>query len=358
MILGLEHTSKGLINMDSEKVKVIADTLEIDEDSAKMALKLAEGELEKALKMEQYVDKKYLVIQGKFNYGGYNKFYGLFVLIADGKEGEIMKTEIAISNQAEDTNISLRVDSNVFIKTLKQFDNNNPNQASKLRLLLNDNIKPAKLFEFLEQAKDNDINGITQDLKARFEREVEEEVELRLRAKAKTETQLKKLHPDFFEVDEEEDEDKGDDGDNKLGVNITLNCIPIVSPTFGYKITDLDIGSELLIKVVDQREMGQYLNNLLSSDVGAVVGTIEGIDYKEKSERYAVLLRLSSSVYGKIYIEPEIKLATPESEQEKMEGLKAAEEDDDFISQNIITTTLLVGLIIILLLIIVKLYLI
>ena len=341
--------------MDAEKIEVVADTLEVDEDSAEMALKLAEGDLDKALKMEQYVDKKYLIVKGKFNYGGYNKFYGLFTLIANGKQGEIIKSEIDISNQAEDSNISLRVDSNVFIKTINQFDSSNPNQASKLRLLLNNKLNPAKLFEFLEQAKDNDINQITQDLKDKFESEVEEEVELRLRAKAKTKTQLKKIHPELFGVEEEEGAEEKEEGDSELGVNITLNCIPIVSPTFGYKITSLDIGSELLIKVVDQREMGQYLNNLLSSDVGAVIGTIEGIEYKEKSERYSVLLKLSSNVYGRIYIESEIKLATPESEQEKMEKLKAAEEDNSFIHQGL-TTILLIGLIIILLLIIARLY--
>ena len=344
--------------MDSEKIEVVADTLEIDNDSAEMALKLAEGDLDKALKMEQYVDKKYVVIQGKFNYGGYNKFYGLFILIADGKEGEVIKTEVVVSTQAEEINISLRVDSKVFLKTIDQINNDNSKQASKLRLLLNNQLKAAKLFEFLEQAKDNDISGLTQAIKVRFEEELEEEIDLRLRARAKTETQLKKVHPDFFaNKDETEEEEDNDDGDGKLGVNITLNCIPIVSPTFGYKITDLDVGSELLIKVVDQREMGQYLNNLLSSDVGAVTGTIEGIDYKEKSERYSVLLRLSSNVYGRIYIEPEIKLATPESEQEKMARLKAAqEEDDSFFSSDLVTMMLLIGLIIVLLIIIIKLY--
>ncbi|MBM7556717.1 hypothetical protein [Halanaerobacter jeridensis] len=344
--------------MDSEKIQVVADTLEIDNASAEMALKLAEGDLDKALKMEQYVDKKYLVIQGKFNFGGYNKYYGLFLLIADGKEGEILKTEVVISNEAEDTNISLRVDSNVFLKTIKQIDNDNPKQASKLRLLFTDQVKAAKLFEFLDQAKNNDISGITQALKVRFEDKVEEEVELRLRAKAKTETQLKKIHPEFFESDENNEvEDEEEDGDGKLGVNITLNCIPIVSPTFGYKITDLDVGDELLVKVVDQREMGQYLNKLLSSDVGAVAGTIEGINYKEKSERYSVLMRLSSNVYGKIYIEPEIKLATPKSEQEKMERLqKADEKKDGVFSNDLITIMLLGGLILVLLIIIAKLY--
>ena len=340
--------------MDSEKVQVIADTLEIDNDSAEMALKLADGDLDKALKMEEYVDKRYVILQGKFNYGGYNKFYGLFILIADGKEGEIIRNKIVISDQVEDTNISLRVDSNVYIKTINQISNDNTEHTSNLRLLLNQQ-NPAELFEFLAKAKEDDINGITQHIKTIFSQELEEEVELRLRAKAKTETQLKKIHPEFFAEDEEESETE-EKGDNKLGVNITLNCIPIVSPTFGYKIAELDVGSELLIKVVDQREMGQYLNNLLSSDVGAVAGTIEEIKYKDKTERYSVLLRLSSNVYGKIYVEPEIKLSTPKSEQEKMKRLEKAEETSDFLNQDLITIILLTGLIIILLIIIIKLY--
>ena len=344
--------------MDSEKVQVIADTLEIDKDSAEMALKLAEGDLDKALEMEDYVDKKYVIMQGKFNYGGYNKFYGLFILIADGKEGEVIEAKVAISNEVEDTNISLRVDSNVFIKTIEQLKNDNPSHASKLRLLLNDEINPAKLYEFLDQARDNNFNEITQIIKTRFERKVEEKVELRLRARVKTKTQLKKVHPDFFQSDgDDEDEKTGDDSDNKLGVEITLNCIPIVSPTFGYKITDLDVGSELLVKVVDQREMGQYLNNLLSSDVGAVAGTIKEIEFKEKSERYSVLLQLSENVYGKIYVEPEIKLSTPKSEQEKMERLKKSQNEDEHLLKNdMVTIILLVGLIIILLIIMAKLY--
>ena len=342
--------------MDSEKIQVVADTLEIDNKSAEMALKLAENDLDKALKMEEYVDKRYVVIQGKFSYGGYNKYYGLFILIADGKNGEVIKTELVLSNQAEDINISLRVDSNVFIKTINTFDNSKSKPESKLRLTLNNGFNPAKLFEILDKAKDNDTSGITQMIKAKLEDEVEEEVDLKLRSKVKTETQLKKLHPNFFQEDEETDDDQ-DKGDNKLGVDITLNCIPIVSPTFGRKITELDIGSELLVKVVDRRDVGQYLNKLLKTDVGAVVGTIEGIQFKDKSERYSVLIRLSSNVYGKIYIESEIKLATPESEQEKMSRLDAAQEEkDSFIKDDMLTIMLLTGVILVLLIIIAKLY--
>jgi hypothetical protein len=179
-----------------------------------------------------------------------------------------------------------------------------------------------------------------------------------LRSKVKTETQLKRVHPDFFDGVDEEQEEEDTTGSNKLGINITLNCIPIVSPTFGKKITELDIGSQLLIKVIDQREVGQYLNNLLSSDVGAVVGTIEGIEFKEKSERYSVLIKLSSNVYGKIYIESEVKLATPESEQEKMARLKTAQETGNrLINKDMVPIVLLIGLVIILLIIILKLYL-
>ncbi|MGM0501438.1 MAG: hypothetical protein ACQERJ_02820, partial [Bacillota bacterium] len=325
--------------------------------SAETALKLADGNLDRALDMDAYVDKKYIIIQGKFSYGGYHKYYGLFIFIADGKDGEVIKTDIIISSEAEDTNISLEVDSKVFIKTINELDNNKSQQASQLRLLLNDTFNPAKLFEILDMAKENDISGINQIIKIKLEEELEEKVDLRLRAKIKTEVQLRKMHPEFFSTEEEETEDEENE-DSKLGINITLNCIPIVSPTFGEKITNLDIGSQLLVKVVDQREVGQYLDKLLSSDVGAVAGTIEGIEYKEKSQRYSVLIRLSSNVYGKIYVESEIKLATPESEQQKMEKLNNLQkkEQEDFMDQDLTTLLLLVGLIIVLLVIMMKLY--
>jgi hypothetical protein len=344
--------------MDPEKVKIVADTLEIDNESAEMALKLADGNLDKAFKMDHYVDKRYAIIQGKFNYGGYNKFYGLFILIIDGKNGKTIKTELIVNRDTEYNDISLRVDSNVFIKTINGLENSNSRQSSNLRLMLDNEFNPAKLFEILAKAKDNDFNGIKQIIKAKLEKELEEEIELRLRSKVKTETQLKRVHPDFFDGVDEEQEEEDTTGSNKLGINITLNCIPIVSPTFGKKITELDIGSQLLIKVIDQREVGQYLNNLLSSDVGAVVGTIEGIEFKEKSERYSVLIKLSSNVYGKIYIESEVKLATPESEQEKMARLKTAQETGNrLINKDMVPIVLLIGLVIILLIIILKLYL-
>ncbi|KXS44566.1 MAG: hypothetical protein AWU54_709, partial [Candidatus Frackibacter sp. T328-2] len=76
--------------MDS-KSKVIQDNTSLDEEEAKLALDLAEGDLEQALQMVEYVEKSFFTLQMKFQTESSNKMYGLVSIIADGKNGDLLK---------------------------------------------------------------------------------------------------------------------------------------------------------------------------------------------------------------------------------------------------------------------------
>ncbi|MCK8817299.1 hypothetical protein MWH28_07980 [Natroniella sulfidigena] len=352
--------------MDEKKLEIIQETMEVKRNEAEMALELAEGDLDRALVMIDYVDKNFIVVHGKFNYGSSNnRVYGLFSLIADGKQGEFIKHELALSKQRKILNISLNVNNKVFMKTLNNLDPEQVIKDQAVSLNFFSSFNPTEIFNLLNLVKDKQQDKIKNLFTEKLEDVIEEAVDLEIYTDLTTKAQLKNFYSDLFPTpdsspEKEEEEEEKEKEQNKLEMEIRLGCTPIVSPTQGQKVSQLKIGDKLAVKITDDREIGQYLAKLLHNSEGITVGEIKSISFNEDSERYLILIQFGPSIYGQVLIEPEIKLAIITNKDKGVNANQEKNKGETRVDLNINKETIIIGslivLIILLLIMILRIY--
>ncbi|KXS40162.1 MAG: hypothetical protein AWU54_2076, partial [Candidatus Frackibacter sp. T328-2] len=87
-------------------------------------------------------------------------------------------------------------------------------------------------------------------------------------------------------------------------------CTPIISAVKGIRAGDLEVGDKLLVRIVDRREVGRYLADLISTeDQQIAIGVIDQIYFNEDSKRYTLMIEFGPNIYGKLLIDSEVKLA-------------------------------------------------
>ncbi|WP_018248489.1 DUF4899 domain-containing protein [Orenia marismortui] len=303
----------------NEKIDIIKSTLGVNQNQAEKALNLANGDLDKAIDMIDYIIENHIVIHGKISYGKYNKTYILFSIIANGKKGEIIKVDLASTSKSSLYNINLDIDHKIFVKTLSEIDKrerkniNNDINFNPKRLFTAAEI--FELFNIIQNGKEDKIKNIFKD---KIEGLVKEAIDLDLYTSIMTKVKLENYYPDLFSEEENKDQDNSEQKeDNKLGLDVNLNCIPLISPSYGKKVTELDIGDKIVVEISDTSEIGRYLSNLLKTSEGVTFGSIKKIDFIKETGRYSVLIEFGPSIYGNLIVSSELKIETPESNDKK-----------------------------------------
>ncbi|GAB6098410.1 hypothetical protein JCM16358_02890 [Halanaerocella petrolearia] len=336
-----------------DKVKLIQETLEVDANTAQKALDLADQDLDKALEMVELVDKSYVIVQGKINYGGYNRVYGLFNLVINGTEGELIRIDSVLNSNSKLWEVDLTVNNNIFIKTINSFTPDRRNVKEDLSFVKLFN--PAQLFKIFKLAQDEALKKLHKFFKEELETELEETIEVELEVELKNKLQLEKNSPELFS-DDEEKEGEEEPKDDQLGLDIELKCRPFISPTQGKRPVDLRLGDKLLVEIVDQREIGRYFKKLLTDDSSKLVsGQVTTINFDSALDRFSVTLQFGPKIYGQITTGTEIKIATNQLQEDKNreenKENKKTETDSNFI------IFILLGLVMVLLVIAINIYL-
>ncbi|MCK8816077.1 hypothetical protein MWH28_01695 [Natroniella sulfidigena] len=255
-----------------------------------------------------------LVTYGRFSYGGYSKTYGLFVVVIDCKERKLIKLDVALNSKSELKNIKLDLDNQKFIEQIRLISEQEDHDSQEFTSDLKRSFTEEKIAELLKLAQLEAKAEIESLFKEKVEDLIQEQIGLEVKFTLKERKELRGIYPDIFPEQElnEEEEDTAEteetEEDDKLGLEITLNCSPIISPTRGKKANDLKIGDKLVVKVTDEREVGQYLSGLLQKKQGRAVGSIMEINLKEESERYSIRIKFGPDIYGKLIVDPEVKL--------------------------------------------------
>ncbi|SDC38008.1 MULTISPECIES: hypothetical protein [unclassified Candidatus Frackibacter] len=289
--------------MDS-KSKVIQDNTSLDEEEAKLALDLAEGDLEQALQMVEYVEKSFFTLQIKFQTESSNKMYGLVSIIADGKNGDLLKLGVACSYHRDD--VGLGISNQAFNQTIEEIKSeSNSSYDSNVQQAFHDNLNSADVFELFTKTKQEEIQEtkfmVEDILNEIFDKRVEVMVESELMTKA----QVQQLIEITYESDLEETVQ-----DEETELSIYLKCTPIISAVKGIRAGDLEVGDKLLVRIVDRREVGRYLADLISTeDQQIAIGVIDQIYFNEDSKRYTLMIEFGPNIYGKLLIDSEVKLA-------------------------------------------------
>lgn len=304
-----------------EKIKIIQQTLEVNQEEAETALKLAEDDLEKALYMGDYVARDYILLQIKFTSGAsnHNKNYGLIGVVWNGKEGEFVNSDVAINDRELISNIELKVDPQVFMKALQKIkQSENFNFEYQIKKKIEEIFNPTLIFKIFKMSKEDQIEQLNDFIKEKMMNVLEGAFDLEIYLELITKAKLRNLFPEFFEeAPVEEIEEKGSKREGKLtkgSLDINLSCVPIISATKGKRISELNIGDKLKVKITDHKEIGQYLNKLLKDSSGTATGVISKMSFNEKLRRYSVVVQFGPNIYGNLIVEPEVKISTVDSE--------------------------------------------
>ncbi len=290
------------------KLKVIAETADISLDEAKLAYELADGDLERALTMIPFVEKSIIIVHGKFVCGRNNKLYGIFRLVANGKEGQLLDFGLAMSYTLNDVDSPISANPEAFKKVVdslfKQTDNN---QVQTFLAGFYHQFGAAQInqiYHLIKEEREVELRNCFSDLVGKIWGNSERvEVELETFQLTRVQCEKKGLLSNITPMDE-------DDIEEDVNLTIYLETEPIISAVKGKTIDKFALGDLIPLKIVDDREAGKYLGQILSNDIGIAVATIKDFYFKELSERYMVTVEFGPKINGRFMIEPSVRLAS------------------------------------------------
>ncbi|MBM7557496.1 hypothetical protein [Halanaerobacter jeridensis] len=283
-------------------------------------------------------EEEFLVIRGRYKYGGRNKTYGIFELISEPAAAKFNYVDLGSSSTDEIYDLFLDLSNQEFRDELQQLVDIANSQDKNITKKMRKRLAAPEVMELLTEGQEEEAEEL---IKEKIEDEVQEEIQLELNWGFLSRSELIKIYPDRFELDDAEDSG-GDLSDEELeglsdyegveeGLNaeIKLNCSPVISAISGKLITSFDIGDEILVRITDRRDLTGELENKIKVSNGLGVGTIEKIEYKEEVDRYKVLVELGDRIYGQLVVGPKVMLSFPEAK-----GDVAASDLNNEVSSN------------------------
>ncbi|MGM0369726.1 MAG: hypothetical protein ACQEP9_04855 [Bacillota bacterium] len=276
--------------------------------------------------------EQFLVIRGRYKYGGRTKTYGIFELIGELESAKFNYVDLGSSSNNESVyDLFLDLDNQNFNDNLKQLIALDNSQDKTICQELKKNLVVTKVVELLEDGQEEVVEKL---IKEKIEDEVQEGIKLELDWEFASQSDLVAVYPARFKetendgASEKEDLDLGegeseesnpdslsDYGSEGLGLDIDLKlkCSPVISAISGKLITSFDVGDEILVRITDNSEVNSELRDKIKTSKGLGVGTIAKIDYKEEVDRYRVLVELGNKIYGQLLVGPKVMLSHPES---------------------------------------------
>lgn len=329
------------------KLKVIADTADISLDEARLALELSDGDVERALEMVPYVEKSMIVVQGKFVCGRTTKLYGIFRLLGEGREGQLLDFGLAISYNLSDVDSPISANPEAFRKVVDQlFIQTETSQLHTFLTGFYENLGAAQINQIYHFIKKDDRLELTNFL-AEIVGKIwggSERVEVSAETFLFTKVQCQKKG--LIEADVEET-DSDESGDPNL--TIYLETEPIISAVKGKTIEKFKLDELIPLRVIDSREAGRYLGQILSNDDGLAIGVLKDVYYKELSNRYVATVEFGPKINGRFMIDSSVRLATYTDIPQKEIVATSEEQKSSPINSTYIMSLLIIFLLILIL---------
>ncbi len=325
---------------------------------------------EKNIKQEeqnQEERKTYKAVQGKFNYGGSNKEYGLFfLLINEGPTPVIEKLDLAIANQKNLNDIDLKISSKMFVEVVKEAKQNAAHKSQKLGMELKNNLKVDELEEIQRAIDSGELEKLARVFKEKLEDYFQEQTRVKTEYITLVEDEVKDIYPSLFESEdsltetEDESTQNEDEETKKEKPKITLKSSPVISPASGIMAENLNIGDTVSVKITEGSETAKRYKSKLHGDKGFVEGEITELLFNKESNRYSVLINFQDNIYGELIVGPQVRIAGS-SNSDKADNLAESKENktenDSQYNKNLILLFALIGILVILIIILFGFYL-
>lgn len=301
--------------MSEGKEKLLMEALDLSENQARLALDLAEGDIEKALTMSPYVDPVIMIIMGSFILGNKNQEYGLFTMIAHGREGSVLTVIPVINYREELAVVSLDISPEAFMQDLKNLQADGEDRSgSRLYSFFYDELSSSAIYSLYSLAKEGREEEISYALGDLIKSFLGRMVEIRTKTHLLTPLQCetRKIKLDDSQEEEEEEEARS--------LVLRLEVSPLVSPNKGKPIDKFNIGEMIPVVIVDKTEAGRYMGDLLTKKgERSVLGEIKSITHDEETDRYQVILIFGPKIEGRFLVESQVRLAFTEVLEEENE---------------------------------------
>ncbi len=315
----------------------------------------------------------YKVIQGKFNYGGKSKMYGLFFLLFNsGPTLSLEKLDLAINNQKDIDEIGLKLSSRLFVEALKEAKEKEVYKSQKLITNLKNSIGPDELKEIKRAMEDNELEKLAKVFKEKLEDSFQEQTKVKTEFTSLAKEEVKSIYPSLFsekDADEEAEENIAEDADDEnidkdeakdskeQEAKITFKCSPVISPASGVKAESLNMGDNISVKITDGSETAKRYKSELHGDNGFVNGEVKELLFNKESDRYSISINLKDNIYGELVVGPQVKLAAPNNNREIDDGKKPDRNsgNNDY-NKNLIILFGVVGVLLIILIILIGFY--
>ncbi|WP_041607853.1 hypothetical protein [Halobacteroides halobius] len=295
----------------------------------------------------------YLWIKGKFNYGGRNKTYGLVNLFIDLEKEKLMDLKIAMVDKVIELGLGSNL--NFFLETLDKIKTDYRSQKAQEQLV--SNFKASEIVRLLGAVDDNSSEVAKEIFKEKLEDITQEAINFKVKTKLFSRDELEESYPKLFDEDKKEvesqteDETIENDQETKLDARIELKCSPVISAVAGKRITDLQLQDELVVQVKDDRDIGQDIAELLQKQgQDKVVGTIEEIKHDQELDRYHIVVKFKRNIYGKLVVDPEVKLTITEESRANVESREKSDSTFNLDQEELVLFAIL-GLIVIVIII-------
>lgn len=318
------------------KAKELMYATGVDEKLAEMLVKFTGGDVDGAKKIIQSMPKDYMAL--KIRYMGHKTHrYGAILLVLNMRQNSIEDIYAIVDNKLAASQLDALLPFEDFklaiINYLKGKDVN-LEMMGRLREAINTTEIKDQIFSKL--LKDNKFD--LEQLKVVFS-----ELIFKILTESNSAVKIEQEEVDLFRihrnvekkpegvVSEDELPDTKSDGssdpdkDIKEEVHIRnislvlLKTEPVLSPIKGTPLTEFQEGDEIMVKIIDEREIGDYLANLLGgkkdNSIIPIPATIKEIKHQEDTDNLMVLVQFGPGIAGKMYVPAEIKVETPYTEE-------------------------------------------
>ena len=320
------------------KVKELMYMSGADEKLSSLLIEFTGGDIEGASKIIEAMPKNYIAI--KVRYMAHKAhYYGVILIVIDLKQKSFENIFLVADKNKDASQIDTTLKYDEFkekiISYVKKQDHD-IEMMGRLKEAINTENFKEKVFA----KSDGDNRLDTEQLKVVFS-ELFSRVLTEQNCAIKIETEevdLFSVHESAYQYQvkknkesDNDEKDSGTDGEKKKKEEVHIRNIslvllkvePVVAPVMGVPALELQVNDKIMVKIIDQREIGYYLSGLLDArenqESVPVPATIKEISKQEDTDNLMIIVEFGPGIAGKMHISPEIKIEIPGLEEEEVE---------------------------------------
>lgn len=289
--------------MSQDKIQLLMEETGCDRGEAELALEMSGYQVEEAIKAIARLLRNIAVLKGKFTHPAGDQF-GLFLLVVNLKTGGLLRSRAVLSFNPAVYGASLEKDWFEFEKHLygcRLWEGSLQQESLDIEQRLGQHFRNPGASDRLGKAE---TDGLMQEVGGVLERLFKAPVrKLQLKREILDMRQFQSLNPDPDRVSKSRAARKP--GDEMLVLKVSLE-----EEAEGIAAQDLHAGDLVAARIVDNRDIAQYLSKLFGgySESGpvSVLVPVEALESDEKG--LLVRVRFSVGVVGDARVEREARL--------------------------------------------------